>query len=117
MDNQDRLPLTESTYFILLSLAHGPLHGYAILKAVKEISDGRIALSTGTLYGAIKRLLDLGWIERVNDKEDGNAIQLAGRPRKSYSLTSLGSKYLDGEITRIHQLLAAANFHMEGKKL
>ncbi len=52
---------------ILLSLAPGPKHGYAILKEVETLSDGRVKLSTGTLYGAIERLLDQDWIRRVDD--------------------------------------------------
>ena len=60
-------PLTESTYFILLSLSPEPKHGYAIMKEVQELSEGRVVLSTGTLYGALKRLLDEGWIIRLEE--------------------------------------------------
>ena len=66
-DILSRLPLREPTFFILLSLSPGPKHGYAILKEVEALSDGRVRLSTGTLYGAIKRLLDDDWIRRVDD--------------------------------------------------
>ena len=73
MDVQENLPLTESTFYILLSLAPGPKHGYAIMKDVKMLSESRDLLSTGTLYGAIKRLLDQGWILRVDEPaENGN---------------------------------------------
>ena len=66
-DVYSQIPLREPTFFILLSLSPGPKHGYAILKGVENLSEGRVKLSTGTLYGAIKRLLDRGWIRRAND--------------------------------------------------
>ncbi|MGB2911349.1 MAG: helix-turn-helix transcriptional regulator [Anaerolineales bacterium] len=66
-DTLSYLPLREPTFFILLSLSPGPKHGYAILKEVEALSEGRVLLSTGTLFGAIKRLLDRSWIRRVDD--------------------------------------------------
>ncbi len=68
-DTNTFLPLTEATFFILMNLSSGPRHGYAIMKEVHEMSKGRITFSTGTLYGALKRLLDQGWITR-NDGEE-----------------------------------------------
>ena len=64
-----QIPLTETTYFILLSLASKPRHGYAIMQDVQELSEGRAILSTGTLYGALKRLLELDWIVRLDNSE------------------------------------------------
>lgn len=104
-------PITETTYFILLSLAPGPSHGYAIMKDVQQISQGRVILSTGTLYGALKRLLEQGWIERVDDPETGEN----GRERKAYRLTHSGQAALDGEIERLNGLLAAAGRRVMGK--
>jgi DNA-binding PadR family transcriptional regulator len=104
-------PITETTYFILLSLAPGPSHGYAIMKDVQQLSQARVILSTGTLYGALKRLLELNWIERVNDPEAGEN----GRERKAYRLTQKGQAALDGEIERLNGLLAAAGQRMTGK--
>ena len=66
-DSTSTLPLREPTFLILLSLAPGPRHGYAILKEVESLSEGRVKLSTGTLYGAIERLLDQNWIYQVED--------------------------------------------------
>lgn len=97
-------PMTETTYFILLSLAPGPSHGYAIMKDVQQLSQARVVLSTGTLYGALKRLLELGWIERTDDPAAGEN----GRERKAYRLTQLGQAVLDSEIERLNGLLAAA---------
>lgn len=98
------LPLTETTLLILLSLSPGPRHGYAILKEVETLSDGRVHLSTGTLYGALKRLLDEGCIVRVEDPEP-NATD---RERKSYILTDQGRHLLHAELERLQKLVTVA---------
>ena len=101
-------PLTESTYFILLSLSPNPKHGYAIMKDVRVLSENRVVLSTGTLYGALKRLLDQGWIIRLDaDNPRGNA-----RDRKVYKLSQHGRRVLKDEIERLNKLLTAANQHL-----
>jgi DNA-binding PadR family transcriptional regulator len=97
--------LTETTYFILLSISPKPKHGYAIMKDVQALSENRIVLSTGTLYGALKRLLDLGWIVRLEDSDPkGNT-----RDRKVYKLSQHGRRVLKDEIARLNKLLNAAN--------
>ena len=103
-DPQTSLPLTETTLFILLSLAPAQKHGYAILKDVEALSEGRIVLSTGTLYGALKRLLQQEWIERVDDDEQDET----GRLRKAYRLTRWGRRILEAETTRLQQLARVA---------
>lgn len=100
------LPLTETTFFILLSLSPSPKHGYAIMKEVNQISDGRITFSTGTLYGALNRLLDLGWIVRTDEDEKGEDKTI--RSRKNYALTSLGRKILNSEVSRMKSLVQLA---------
>ena len=65
----ESLPLTEPVLLILLSLAEQPRHGYSILKDVEQMSDGRVVLSTGTLYGALRRLLEDEWIERIEEED------------------------------------------------
>lgn len=104
MDIQENLPLTESTFFILLSLAPGPKHGYAIMKDVKALSENRVSLSTGTLYGAIKRLLDLGWIVRVDEPSTNGS----GHDRKAYLLTQRGRRILEAETARLGKLYHVA---------
>ena len=101
---ESNLPLTESTYFILLILANGPRHGYAIMKEAGQLSQGSVELSTGTLYGALKRLLDQGWIRRAVDP-DG---VMNGRVRKAYILTPLGRETLEAEVQRLRRLARAA---------
>ena len=109
MDVQNQLPLTESTLFIILSLAAGPKHGYAILKEVEALSDGRLVLSTGTLYGALRRMLDSGWIDRVDDAEPDQG----GRERKAYRLTRLGRRILDAETARLRNLVGLAELRRQ----
>ena len=104
MEQPVEVPLTETTYFILLSLSPKPKHGYAIMKDVQTLSENRVVLSTGTLYGALKRLLDLGWIVRLDDADPkGNT-----RDRKVYKLSQHGQRVLKEEIVRLNKLLMAA---------
>jgi DNA-binding PadR family transcriptional regulator len=98
--------LTEATFFILLSLAPGSKHGYAIMKDTRTLSDGRVVLSTGTLYGALKRLLEQQWIRRVEDRRNDT-----DRDRKAYALTSQGRRALNAEIERLEKLVSAASVH------
>jgi DNA-binding PadR family transcriptional regulator len=105
MNMSIHLPLTETTYFILLSLSPKPKHGYAIMKDVQILSEGRVVLSTGTLYGALKRLLDQGWITRSDDPDPEDAIH----DRKVYALSQHGRRVLKDEIARLNKLLIAAN--------
>lgn len=104
MKPESTSPLTEATFFILLSLSPAPKHGYAIMKDVKELSKGRIVFSTGTLYGAIRRLLEQGWIKRVSDPEPNPT----DRERKAYALTEKGRKVVNTEIERLQSVLTTA---------
>jgi DNA-binding PadR family transcriptional regulator len=98
---QQSKPLSEQVVLILTSLASEPKHGYALLKDVDQLSEGRIHLSTGTLYGAIRRLLEDGWIERY-EQED------TSRDKQAYRLTSSGRAVLRAEVQRLRSLLASA---------
>ena len=86
---------------ILASLADKPRHGYALMKNIEEISEGRVRLSTGTLYGVIRRLLEDGWIERFAQKD-------TSRDKQAYRLTTAGRGRLKAEVTRMKQLTRAA---------
>jgi DNA-binding PadR family transcriptional regulator len=103
------LPLQEPILYILLSLRGGEKHGYAILKDVIELSGERVKLSTGTVYGALYRLLDQGLIERI-DSKDG------ARGKKTYRLTRSGTDVLNTEVSRMEQLLHAVNERAHGKR-
>ena len=97
----------------MLSLAQGKKHGYAILKDVDSLSNGKIILSNGTLYGALVRLLDHGLIERLPD-DDGPPG--AGRPRKAYRLSKDGQLVLNAELSRLENMLSRARLSMEEGK-
>jgi DNA-binding PadR family transcriptional regulator len=97
----DTKPLSEPVVLILTSLASEAKHGYALLKDVEKLSEGRVQLSTGTLYGAIRRLLEDGWIERF-EQED------TSRDKQAYRLTAKGRAQLHYEIARLRHLLQSA---------
>jgi DNA-binding PadR family transcriptional regulator len=102
-------PLSEAVLLILLSLADQPRHGYSILKDVEEMSDGRVNLSTGTLYGALRRLLDNSWIERFEEDE-------ASRDRHAYRLTRDGRMHLAAEAARMKHLTRLAGLRLSTKE-
>lgn len=102
-------PLTEAVLLLLLSLAEQPRHGYSILKDVEQISSGRVVLSTGTLYGALRRLLARGWIERYVEDE-------SSRDRHAYRLTSRGRRNLQLEIERMKNLTQLASVRIARKE-
>jgi DNA-binding PadR family transcriptional regulator len=105
-NNNHSIPLQEPTIYILLSLRGGEKHGYAILKEVAELSDKRVRLSTGTLYGALYRLLDQGLIEQVESMNNS-------RGKKAYRLTRSGLEVFDAEVGRMKQLLLAVDKKLE----
>jgi DNA-binding PadR family transcriptional regulator len=105
----ETLPLSEPVLLVLLSLAEQPRHGYSILKDVERISGGRVKLSTGTLYGALHRLLDEAWIERVEEDE-------SPRDRRRYRLTSRGRRNLQLEVDRMRHLTKLAALRVARKE-
>jgi DNA-binding PadR family transcriptional regulator len=101
-DPQTLLPLTPAMFYVLVALADGQTHGYAILKDVEELTGGSVRLSTGTLYGIIKRLLGDGLI-----RESGLSAKGDER-RRSYELTAFGRDVARAEAARLEQTLAIA---------
>jgi len=101
--------MSEPVLFILLGLAGQPQHGYSILKDVERMSDGRVVLSTGTLYGALRRLLDDDWIERFEEEE-------TSRGRQAYRLTPAGRCNLQAEIDRMKRLTRLATLRVAAKE-
>ena len=90
---QEHSPLTEGVYYILLSL-YEPRHGYGIMQLVEELSKGRVQLGAGTIYGAIKTLVERKWII---------ALEEEGR-KKEYVITNVGKTVVDYEIKRLQEL-------------
>ncbi len=109
MKTESLEPVTEPVLLILLSLADQPRHGYAILKDVEEMSGGRVVLSTGTLYGALHRLLDDDWIERAEDDH-------TSRGRQAYRLTAQGRQNLQQEVSRMKHLTRLASLRVAEKE-
>jgi len=105
----ETFPLTEPVFLVLLSLLEQPRHGYAILKDVESMSRGRVLLSTGTLYGALQRLLGEGWIERIQEED-------TPRDRRTYRLTARGRRNLQMEIERMRHLTKVAALRIAGKE-
>ena len=100
-DEPETKPLTEPVLLILLSLVNKPLHGYGLMQDIEKISDGRVRLSTGTLYGALRRLLEESWIERFEQAD-------TSREKQAYRLTPAGQEHLHLELDRMKQLTRAA---------
>jgi DNA-binding PadR family transcriptional regulator len=102
-DPASYLPLTEPTFCILISLATGKKHGYAVRQDVEAVGGGRITLSTSTLYSALGGLLDQALIERVPG--DPGGVPRPGLPRKAYVLRDLvGRRVLRAETERLQGL-------------
>lgn len=94
--------VSEAVFLILTSLASGPRHGYTILQEIESLTSGRIRLSTGTLYGALRRLLDEGSIRRFTERHPS-------RDRQAYELTSVGRQALAREVDRMRRLATVAS--------
>lgn len=88
--------LTESTYYILLSLV-SPRHGYGIMQMTEQLSGGRIRLAAGTLYGALTALCEKGWIRLLPSEEDSR--------KKEYVITPKGREALETEVRRLRELV------------
>ena len=99
------IPLTPAVFHILLALADGEKHGYAIMQEVEAISSDQIKMGPGTLYGSIKRMIANGLIEEVDERPDPN---LDDQRRRYYRLTGLGSTVLSTEVQRLAVLLERA---------
>ena len=98
-------PLTAAMFNVLLALADGDKHGYAILKEVDEQTEGEVQLSTGTLYGIIKRLLADGLISELRTRP---AAEHDDHRRRYYRLTEGGRHLAVAEAERLEKLLARA---------
>jgi DNA-binding PadR family transcriptional regulator len=97
------LPLSAPVFHVLIAMADGDKHGYAILKEVEERTGGKVRLSAGTLYAIIKRLLNDGFIEEIEERpaEDDER-------RRYYTLTAFGRKVAAAEAQRMEDMVAAA---------
>lgn len=101
-DPEHFLPLKTNWFHIMLSLAGGEQHGYAIMNEVSERTGGKIRLWPATLYGTLKRLIETGLIEETDERP---APELDDARRRYYKLTRLGKRVLDAETARLEELV------------
>ncbi len=101
----DILPLTPATFNILLALADGEKHGYAIMLEVEACTNGEVSMGPGTLYGSIKRMLAAGLIEESDQRPDP---ALDDERRRYYRLTGVGQRVLKAEAERLSRQIAVA---------
>ena len=102
-DIQRLLPLTPTVFHMLLALADGEKHGYAIMKAVEQETQGQMQIRTGSLYGAIQRTIEAGLIEETNERPDP---ELDDERRRYYGLTDFGRRVLSAEAVRLTQVMS-----------
>jgi len=101
-DPQQHLPLSPATLHVLLALASGDLHGYAIMQEVARHSGGQYKIGPGTLYDNLKKLLAAGLVEELPESGDNT------RGRRTYRLTRIGSAVLSAETDRLTGVLRQA---------
>ena len=101
----DFLPVTAAVFHILLAIGDEEKHGYAIMQEVAGATEGRIRMGPGTLYGAIKKLLEDGLIVEVDGRVDG---ELDGSRRRYYRLSKLGARVASAEAQRLAALVKLA---------
>ncbi len=99
------LPITPPAFHVLISLAEGDKHGYAILKEVSRRTEGRVKLSASTLYGIVKRMLNDGWVIELDERPDPS---LDDERRRYYRLTKLGREVAIAEAERMDELVQMA---------
>ena len=100
---RDPLPLSVPVYQILLSLSTSEAHGYALIRDIRERTDGEVELTASTLYGALQRMLDDGWIQ-----ETGDAGTSEGPRRRVYSITERGREIATAEAERLARAVRQA---------
>ena len=105
------LPLTPAILHVLLALADGERHGYAIMQEVERLTGGRVRLGPGTLYGSIKRMLAAGLIEEADERPDP---ALDDERRRYYRVTARGRRATAAEVERLSGLVRVAKLKKVG---
>ncbi len=104
-DSNLSTPLSPAAFSILLALKDGEKHGYLILREVAERTQGQVRLLPGTLYNLLKRMLEDGWIEELDERPDP---ELDDERRRYYRLSGLGERVLNQEARRLESLVQLA---------
>ncbi len=102
---ESHLPLTPATFQILLALVDGERHGYAIMTAAAQATDGQVRMGPGTLYGSLKRLLEGGLVAESGERADP---ELDDQRRRYYRLTDFGLRVARAEARRMATLVRSA---------
>jgi DNA-binding PadR family transcriptional regulator len=102
--------VTEQVLYILASLAQAECHGYGIARDAEQLSDGRVRLTAGTLYGALNRLTEVGLVEPAGEQ------QVQGRRRRYYRLTSAGESALAEEVERLRSTAAVLGARLSSSR-
>ncbi len=102
---EDLLPLPTAVFHILIALADRDRHGYSIMQDVSQRTDGKVALSAGTLYSSIRRMLEQGLIEELRDSPDPESTD---ERRRYYRLTRFGRRAATAEVERLTALVKQA---------
>ena len=101
----EMLPLPAAQLYILLALADGEKHGYAVMREVESMTDGEVTMGPGTLYGAIKKMLSAGLILETDQRPDP---EMDDERRRYYETSGLGARVLDAETARLERLVQTA---------
>jgi DNA-binding PadR family transcriptional regulator len=101
----DPAPPTPALHHVLLALLQGERHGYAIMQDIERITDGAVRMGPGTLYGAVKRLLEAGLIEEAGDRDD----PAVDERRRYYRISGAGRSAIAAETARLRRLVDFAH--------
>lgn len=104
---EGNIPLTEALFYILLAVRK-PNHGYGIIQEITEITNGRVILGPGTLYGAVNSMLSKEWIQLFSEDK-------ASRKKKEYLITEKGKEVFGKEVERLQELIENAGKMEESK--
>ena len=111
---EDFLPLAPAVFHILLSLAEGERHGYALKREIARRTDGKLNLGAGVLYGSISKMLALGLIEESDERPDPH---LDDERRRYYRVTALGRRVAQAETARMKELVQLATARFGAREL
>jgi DNA-binding PadR family transcriptional regulator len=98
-------PLTPAVFHILLALSSGERHGYGIMKQVEADSQGKVTMGPGTLYGSLKRMLDVGLVRESDKRVDP---EMDDERRIYYQITGMGAEALAAELERYQRIVTIA---------
>lgn len=103
------IPLTEALFYILLAV-RTPNHGYGIIQDISDMTEGRLNLGAGTLYGAINSMLLKGWLSLYSEDKES-------RKKKQYLITEQGKEIFHNEVKRLNELVGNAKKMKEGGRI